>query len=165
MPAVVYERQQKPVFQCRKAKVRIPAETGSSLKVNTHIAETDRGLRFSRPSKSVFDARNKLPRPKRLCNIVIRTELKSRNNAVFITRSRQKNNWYILFAFHGGANNKAAAVRKRNIQQHNIKLLLFKKPQRFCLPVCAFAQKALIRQKRAQRTNDRGIILNNKHSV
>ena len=75
MPAVVYERQQKPVFQCRKAKVRIPAETGSSLKVNTHIAETDRGLRFSRPSKSVFDARNKLPRPKRLCNIVIRTEL------------------------------------------------------------------------------------------
>ncbi len=125
-----------------KGKDPYPAETGSSLKVNTHIAETDRGLRFSRPSKRAFLMRETSSRGRKgFCNIVIRTELKSRNNAVFITRSRQKNNWYILFAFHGGANNKAAAVRKRNIQQHNIKLLLFKKPQRFGLPVCAFAQK------------------------
>lgn len=111
-PAIVDESQQKAVFKRRKKQVFVIFDCGAFFGVHYHIAELYGLSRASCEPENVFDAGKKLSRTKRLRYIIVGTEVKARNGAVFIAGGGQKNDGQAKFGFDGSARGKAVALRQ-----------------------------------------------------
>lgn len=104
---IVDESQQKTVFQRRKKQILAVLHCRALFGIHHHITELYGLSRAAGEPENVFDAGKKLPRAKRLWDIIVGTQIEARNGAVFIAGGGQENNGDIKFGLDRSARGKA----------------------------------------------------------
>ena len=107
---MIEKGQKQAVFKRGEEKLLPGFGRSPAHGIDGDIAQRDDALAAPGEAQDIADARDQLPRPEGLGNVVVCPQLKAGDGAEFIPRSRQEDDRQAVFRLDRLADRKAVAV-------------------------------------------------------